>query len=377
MYTYGYSINDFIEETFTASFFYNTFKYFLIPLLVYLILHFIIILLFNRYKVDQIDEKKLKIDEEINLFLTEILYANYTIAQIKQRVKAYKKHPHFKNQWFKNLLLQKLIHIKYNVAEVDKNIILIIYKEFDLHHFSKKLIQKKKWYYKSLGFYHYQSLDYKIKKSYIKPHLNSNNKYLRSNALIALIALSDEKFNILNQYKEKIPKADELKILDLIYHKNSTLPSNVNEWLKSTNTSIVILAIKLIVRYRASLDNKTINYLLSNTDYEVRKETIIAIRDLVIFNAGQPLVNAYYREKEIRIKVSILKTLALIGNDYIKNFALKLLSKEQDVDLLFELVHCIIKIDPNYFQSKHIKTKMEDSDMIQRMILHINCPYLN
>lgn len=373
----GNNLTNWLDKTFTVTLFYTTFKYFLIPLLLITILFFITLLLLNRYQEDKIEEKKLQNEEEINSFLTQLLYSNYTFEQVKQKVKAYKNTPQFKYKWFRNLILQKLIHIKYNVKEIDKNLILIIYKEFDFHLYTKKLINRKRWYYKSLAFYHYQSLDYKIKKSYIKPHIQSKNNYLRSNALIALIALSDEQFNILNTYKEKIPKADELKILDLIYHKNSTLPSNVNDWLKSSNTSIVILAIKLMVRYRATLDNKTINFLLANDNFEVRKETIIAIRDLVIFNASQALVNTYYKEKEIRIKVSILKTLAVIGNDYVKNFALKQLTREQDIDLLFEVVHCIIKIDPNYFKSKHIKTRMEDTALVNKMILHFNSPYLN
>ncbi len=366
-----------IDTTFTATFFYNTFKYFLIPLLIILILYFIAILLINRYKDDKIEEKKDQIEEEINNFLTELLYSNYTTHLVKEKIIEYKKRPHFKYKWFRNLILQKLIHIKYNVKEIDKNLVLIIYKHFDLHLLSKKLIQKRKWYYKSLGFYHYQSLDYKIKKSNIKPYLKSNNKYLRSNALIAMIALSDEKFNILNKYTEKIPRADEIKLLDLIYHKNSTIPKNINEWLKSSNTSVVILAIKLIVRYRASLEIPTITYLLLNNDRNVRKETIIAIRDLVIFNASETLITAYSKERDIRNKISILKTLSIIGDDSVKKFALKSLSKEQNIDLLFELVNCIIKIDPNYFHSKHIKTPSEDTEIINRMILHINCPYLN
>lgn len=370
-------IINWINVTFTATFFYNIFKYFLIPLLLILIAFFIIILLTNRYKEDKVEEKKNKIEEEINIFLTELLYSNYSINLVKEKVNEYKTKPHFKYKWFRNLILQKLIHIKYNVKEIDKNLVLIIYKQFDLHSLSKKLIQKKKWYYKSLGFYHYQSLDFKIKKSNIKPYLKSKNKYLRSNALIAMIALSDEKFNILNEYKEKIPKADEIKILDLIYHKNSSIPKNIKEWLKSPNSSVVILAIKLIVRYRATLEIPTITYLLLNNDKEVRKETIIAIRDLVIFDASGALINAYYKEREIRNKISILKTLAVIGDSSVKIFALKLLSKEQNVDLLFELVNCIIKIDPDYFQSKHIKTPLEDSEIINQMVLHLNCSYLN
>jgi hypothetical protein len=44
-----------------------------------------------------------------------------------------------------------------------------------------------------------------------------------------MIILSDEKFLIAN-YKRKISKVDELKILDIIY-KNTPVPQNINNWL--------------------------------------------------------------------------------------------------------------------------------------------------
>jgi hypothetical protein len=71
-----------------------------------------------------------------------------------------------------------------------------------------------------LGIYHYQILEYKIKTGYIRPYVNNHkNKYLNSNALIAMIILSDEKFSLIANYKRKISKVDELKILDIIYKR--------------------------------------------------------------------------------------------------------------------------------------------------------------
>lgn len=370
-----HSVIEWVDHTFTARFFYNTFKYILIPSLLCIILYFFILLLFNRYQEDKMDDKIEAIEQELNSFLTELLYSNYPIATIKEKVDSFKKRPEFQQKWCKQLLLNKLIHIKHNVKELDKNLFLIIYKQLDLHQYSAKLIQNKRWYYKSLGFYHYQSLDYKIKKSNIKPYLESPNRYLKSNALIALIALSDEKFDILHNYPNKIAKADELKILDLIYHKQSTTPETVKDWLQCTNSSVVVLAIKLMVRYREQLSLPTISYLLLHEDKEVRKETIIAIRDLVIFDAHSEIMHSYAKESDTRIRISMLKTLAIIGNERVKKFAIQHLETEKDIDVQFELVNCIHKIDPNYFQ--FIQKEKEEASLFQQMISHLNCPYLH
>jgi hypothetical protein len=48
--------------------------------------------------------------------------------------------------------------------------------------------------------------------------------------------------------KSKISTADQLKILDLIYQK-ADLPTKISKWLYNENNSIVLLAIKLMIRY--------------------------------------------------------------------------------------------------------------------------------
>lgn len=365
-----------VDHTFTAHFFYIFLKYVAIPFLIFIITYFVSILVVKRYYFDKLKSKKKSVETEINDFLTSLIFSNYSYHEIKLKIEEFKKTEVFQNKWCKYLILDKLIHIKRNIKAVNQNLILIIYKQFGLHKYSQKLINRKKWYYKSLGFYHYQSLDYKIKKAHIKPYLDSKNKYLKSNALIALIALSDEKFDILKNYTEKIPSADEMKILDLIYQKKSVIPKTINSWLDSNNSSVIILAIKLMVRYRENISAAKIKFLLLHQDIIVRKEVILAIRELVFFDANKILTEHYLKESDIRNKISILKTLTIIGDYSIRDFAISLLVVEKNIDIKFEIINCIIKIDRSYFDD--FKTDDDtENELIRKIVLHVNSPYLN
>ena len=138
---------------------------------------------------------------------------------MKSKIKEFKlKHKLNKNS--KKYILNKIIHIKENLNETNEHTMLLIYKYFGFDEISNKLIRNRKWYSKSEAFNHYQNIGYKIKTGHVKQFLNSKNKALRSNAIIALISLSDEKFDILDNYKYTISKSDEVKILDIIYRKN-------------------------------------------------------------------------------------------------------------------------------------------------------------
>lgn len=367
---------NYVDVTFTAHFFYMFLKYVAIPFLIIIALYFIISLILNRFFLDKLTDQKDDLEESINNFLTDLIFSNYPFEETKAKIEAFKKTEVFQHKWCKYLVLNKLIHIKQNIKEVNQNLILTIYKQFGLNIYSQKLINRRKWYYKSLGFYHYQSLDYKIKKSHIKPYLNSKNRYLKSNALIALIALSDEKFDILKNYDKKLSSADELKILDLIYQKKSSIPETINDWLDCDNASVVILAIKLIIRYRECIHLPKITYLLLHPNKNVRKEVIFAVRELFIVDANYILRNHYNKEPDYRNKITTLKTLGVIGDDESKIFVAKLLENEKDIELKFQMIHCINKIDSHYFENFQTENEQENI-ILQKIVLHVNNPYLN
>ncbi len=365
-----------INSYLTAANFYFFLKVFVIPFLLICLFIIIFSLLVGRYYYDKIDDEKKDFEDKINDFLTGLIFSGQSAQEIKNEIEEFKKGAIYDYKWCQHVILDKLIHIKENVKDINNNLILIIYRQFDLHLYSKKLISRRKWYYKSLGFYHYRALDYKIKKGSIKPFLNSKNRYLKSNALVSIISLSDEKFDILNHYSEKISAADEIKILDLIYEKKSTIPLTIFNWLHNNNSSVVVLAIKLVVRYRETLTLNQIQFLLKNEDPRVRKSTIQAIRELYIIQANDVLILHFGDEQNHQNKISILKTLSIIGNKKTVAFASKLLKSETRLDIKFELVSCINKIDFDFL--KDFKTNdFEEKDLVNRMILHVKDPYLN
>lgn len=367
---------NFYDSVFTVQFPFGLIQYFVIPFLLLIILILVVSLIVNRYGF----EKKKNIKNEINIktddFLTEIIFSDHDTKYIKDEIKRFKEEIPFGEKWCKDLILNKIITIKQNINGVNPNRMLLIYKYFGFHHYSKKLIKSRRWDHKLLGIYHYQTLEYKIKTGHIRPHLYDKNKFLKSNALIAVITLSDERFDFLSNYQKKISDADELKILDIIYRKKSELPKKINDWLYNKNSSIVILAIKLMIRYRKALTTSQISYLLSHENTTIRKQTLLAIRSLYVVEAHAILMDHYTKETNKRNKISTLKTFGIIGDHKTKDFACGLLLGEKDLEIKFEIVNCINKIDPSYFENYTIDDPLEN-DIINRIVLHVNNPYLN
>lgn len=365
------------NSIFTNQITFNLLKYFAVPFLCFIIILLTFILIIHRYGFEKKLILKKELDIKTDIFLTELIFSNYSIEDIYEKIRIYKEDVLFKKKWYKGLILNKIISIKQNINGINPNLILIIYKSFGFHHYSKKLILNKRWKNKLLGIYHYQILEYKIKTGYIRPYVNNHkNKFLNSNALIAMIILSDEKFELLANYQKKISQADEIKILDIIYNKKSPFPKKIEEWIASNNSSIVRLAIKIMVRYRESLSTTQISSLLNNPDPIVRKETTQAIRYLYIVEANSILINHYLKEDNKRNKISILKTFGVIGDQETIDFLSPFLLEEKDLEIKFEIVSAINSIDRTYFKDFESKNEIEN-DIINRIYLHVTNPYLN
>ncbi len=363
--------NNFIN----AELIFNILKFVIIPLLLLLIFVLVITLITNRYKSEQLDSKQKEIDTTLNDFLTGLIFQDFEADEIKNQISKFKSTIPYEEKWCRYLILNKLIHFKQNLHGFDQNRILLIYKYFGLQQYSQNLLNDRRWYFKSLGIYHYQVLDYKIKKGYMKSFLKSKNKYLRSNALVAVIALSDEKFGVLDNYTEKISRADELKILDIIYQKQSQVPENLTQWLQNKNNSIVLLALKLMIRYKVKPNLSQISYLLMHDDTLVRKETLLAIRELGVCEAGTLLIEYYPKENHKRNKISCLKTLGVIGNETTITFVETILPFEKDLEIKYEMVNCLYKLNASFFDNYTDNDPAENS-LVQSIVLHVKNPYL-
>lgn len=376
---YNKLLISFFLISFSAESIYFFLLYFFIPLIVLFVILIIFSLLYTRYSADKNEHNLEVIENDTNSFLTDLIFSDYTSIEMKEKISAFKKQYKL-NANLKKYILNKIIHIKENLNETNEHTILLIYKYFGFDEISNRLINSSSWYSKSQALYQYQNIGYKIKTGYVKKLLDSKNSSLRSNAIIALISLSDEKFDVLDNYKYNISKADEVKILDIIYRKKSTVPKNINNWLQSKNDSIVIIAIKLIVRFRYKHDIslEQIAYLLTSENYKVRKEAILAVRELVMFEANDILMQHFKTETNLRNKISIIKTLNTIGTTENITFLSILLKKEEnlELDLKLEIVNFINKTNASFFNTYTLEDETKDIEL-QKMIAHSNCPYLN
>ena len=351
-------------------------KFFFLPVILLFTSTLLLVIVYRRFSLDRIDRRKGELEDAIDAFLTTMVFSDYSEAEMRIEIEKFQSTVVKGNDSILLFVLKKLVHIKQNIQYLDTDKIIFMFKTFRFDVYTDQLINGSNVENKSEGFSFYQILDYKEKCELIRPYLHSPNPKLRANALLAMISLSNENFDMLDEYCYSISRADELKILDIIYQKGYELPTNIHRWLRSSNDSIVLIAIKMLVRYNTHPSYDQLRKLFTHRNPTVQKEIINAVRKLRIVEANDLLMECYQTETNLRIKIALVKALQNTANTTNLSFALKILQLETEVDLKFEWVNCLCKMDRNFMNYIRVEDDQEKR-LIQQMVLHHTNPYIN
>lgn len=358
----------------TEDFFLQALTFIIIPFLFLAVIVLVITLLINHYISLDILRRKNSVLEATDSILTQLLFWQGSLEEMRLAVEEFKYGVPYKKKWCRKLIMERILQMKQNF-QLDSTALLDIYKLFGFEKITYNLLRHKKWHKRSLGIYQLQFIHDISKKKQLDLLLEEKNPQVKSNALITLVTFSPERFGILANYEGPLTKADEIKLMDIIYHNAPKMPKNTTSLLTSKNTTIIILGIKLMVLYKAKLSINQINKLIRWSNFRVRKEAIKAVGKLRLTDANDILISQYRIEQHKKIKINILISLKKIGNEKTVEFLKSLLLNEKDEDIKFKLVDGILNLKPSLFEEK-IHSDIFYNEEIQSMARHVKDPLL-
>lgn len=342
----------------------------LVPFMVLLFFTLVAILVINRmiYEVYKFRIKTVK--SKIDTFLTTLVFSEFDKELFSNKIKKFKKKVPFEKIWCKEIILNEIINLKQNLKGETANHLHLIYEEFGLFEFSVRLLKKPQWYVKSLGIYHFKALEFTKGEKFVAPYLKHKNRTLSTNAHIALIALTSDKLNFLMDYPENLSLTSEIKIMDILHSRKPPMPTNLKDWIHSPNPSIVKLGVKFMVYYNFSIPKEDVIRLLNFESEIIRREVIIATRNLYIEDAEEILINQFTLEEK-KNKVEILTSLGAIGTEVSEQFLSQLLLQTADVDIKLAIIYSLNAINEDYFESS-----FTDNAEVMSMTKHVKDPYI-
>jgi len=350
------------------------YSYFLYAIIFFLgtTLSLIVTLIKHRKGVKTADAHKKIVQRKINGFLTDlILNDNLSEELLDQKLADFRTKIPYNKAWCKELLIKNIIDLNKNFKGEMSSMFIDIYLKLDLLSYSEDLIKNKVWYEKTKGIFHFEELGYSEGLSLITPFIKHDNKALKSVALIAHISLKEERpLDIFNDYQGHIDQIDELKILDTIKKKKLKIPANIGEWLKSDNPSLVLLTIKMITYFNHLALGGALLELLQSPNEEIRRNIIIASRQLYLVQAEVALLDSFSKESTVN-QLESIKTLSAIGSSATEEFLGELVQLTQSREIKIETMKALKEMNSVIFHS----TFNHNLDL-QLVKLHVEDPYI-
>lgn len=278
-------------------------------------------ILFSRLRDGIKYAQKRWMEKKAQEFITPYLFNLFSEEWSKIRIKNFRRK-YLANKFHREIFLENLIKLHKNIAGETSESLRSLYVELDLSEHSRRKLNSASWQKIAKGICELAEMGTKQDKEFIRSFINHQNPILRSEAQVALLKLESEApFSFLDELEEPLSEWQQMQLARAAQKaKLSTLP-DFERWLHKKEESIVIFCIRMIAQYGQHKASQKILGLLKHPypPARVRKEIIIAIRQLVLYEAADKLRRLYVYETT-EIQLEILKALAVIaGNNAVSN----------------------------------------------------------
>lgn len=247
---------------------------------------------------------------------------------------------------FKSRLNKQLIAAKKNISGEAGENLKILYEKLGLHNFSLQKLNDKRWHIKAKAIQELGIMNQKEAISRIYRYTNTKNEFVRMEAQTAIVKLFGfEGLRFLDVITTPLHEWQQIKLL----HELSSLPpvffSGIEKWLVSTNNSVVIFALKLVMNYHRFELYPQITDCLEHQAPEVRLAAIEALGKIYTADTSKVLLGKIDQETE-KNKKAIVNAIKEVGYEEDIPQLIEQLTKA-DVELKRSIVRAIGNLGEN------------------------------
>ncbi|WP_242928769.1 HEAT repeat domain-containing protein [Pontibacter vulgaris] len=279
---------------------------------VFLALAFLLFLfiLISRWRDGYRVSRRLWMENISQEFITTYLFSDDDLTP--EQSKFFQKK-YIKNDSLRQIFLENLILLHKNLIGESSDKLRQLYIDFGLYQFSKQKLYSDSWNVIAKGIGELAEMDMQQDSKLIRSFVNHSHSILRSEALVALIKLRNNKpFAFLNKLEEPLLEWQQMQLARAAQKNQLLAIPNFSKWLKNKEDSIVIFCLRMITYYTQHDALPVILDLLIHPSAQVREEAVATLRHLEAYEVTPKLVEIYENET-VEVKLEILRTLATIA----------------------------------------------------------------
>ncbi|MES2830238.1 MAG: hypothetical protein V4687_18910 [Bacteroidota bacterium] len=331
----------------------------------------LIVIYFNRIRVRKLqhdmEAAEAIILDELNNHLLK--YNSITEIPRTELTRTVSRLESLKNKdiVFKQSLVKLLLYFKFNLSGAITRIISATYSRLRLREFTLGKLRSKQWFIKAQGLNEVQEMKDNHSIAAVSTLLTDDNDDVRVAAYTALLKLNSKNpFAFLSDEEGEFSEWHQILLMDTITKADGLAIPDFKVYLGTTNRSIILLCIKLIIHYKQFDAVPKLMSILDHEDEFVRNQLICALGMLGATEAEERLKRRYPTETN-QNKSQILATLGQIASGFSIDFIKDKFLKAEHFSLLKSAAAAII-YHPQHFREKALSS-FENLDDEQLAVL--------
>lgn len=291
-----------------------------------------------RYHLRKGEEERVKFKNEYEALLVEYLYSgneNEKITKVQQSV-ILKLKIALSVKFKRKIIISILYNLMNEVSGEMSESIKILYFETNLIDYALTRLNSKNWYViaKSIG----ELSRFAIEEAHddVIKFIKHPRREVRKETQFYLVNLFRFKgLSFLNELKTPLSEWDQVQLLEILQKFDDQQICDIKPWLKSTNDTVVLFALKLAQIYNQFEVKDILVELLSHKDKNIRVRVIEVLTSLYGIEAVE-MLKTNFNELSIEEQVSffgLLEHLVVPSDEpfieehlFHKNFEVQLLA---------------------------------------------------
>ncbi len=251
-----------------------------------------------------------------------------------------------KDDFNRQVLAEILLDLRKDVTGDTQQRLFDLYKNLELHKDAYRKLKSWKWHVISKGILELTQMQVEESYNLITKFVNDKRTTIRKQAEIATVSLKHEGINFfLDTTRHRISEWQQLKILDVLRNLEDFQPPRFKSWLTSSNRHVVLFALRLIKYYNQNDVKPSLIELAKHKNNQIKYEAINCIKEFNVREALDTLQTVFWKSTP-HIKISILDTIAAIGDEDNVKFLQLIENKEANFSVRSKAISAINSILP-------------------------------
>ena len=281
------------------------------------IIYFIAIF-FYRNKRSSLSKKVTQRKRELSPMISEFIFIEDNASKEEQsnyiRLKIEIRQL-IKDDFNRKILAEVLLDLQKDVSGDAQKRLFKLYQDLNLHTDAFERLKSWRWEVVSKAIADLTQMQVSEAYSFITKFINDKRATIRKQAEIAIVTLQQEGIHyFLDTTKHKISEWQQLKLLDVIRNQKDYEPPRFKVWLTSTNSYVVLFALRLIKFYNQNDANNSLIELVKHKNNQIKQEAIGCIKEFQVVEALETLKVIFWKSTT-NVKISILDTIANLGTE--------------------------------------------------------------